>query len=293
MGRSALMPSLRYSDSWRLPGHELSGLGLRHRAHGDNELLAVSDSSFRVFSGGTDKQAATSRSRKLDDAVAGYTDGDASQWEAIVADRSGRIFVLQEHPGHIFVFDSSLDHLVGAVSLEVPDTGAEWERRWREDDNARGETLVLLEGGCILVIKQKNPVVFVEFGPPGDDAAGGGFLAAGDDFELPDVVELEPRRTWMLDDTAAERLESISDAAMLGDRVHVLSAKSRCIAELQPLPADRRTVGLQREPWPVPDDIEQPEGLVILASTRQPVIAADLKREDPRDNVFLLDPLPA
>jgi hypothetical protein len=152
---------------------------------------------------------------------------------------------------------------------------------------------VLLAGGCILVIKQKNPVVFVEFGPPGDEAAGGGFLAAGDDFEQPDAAELEPRRCWLLDDAAAEQLESISDAAVVGGRLYVLSAKSRCIAELQPLPADGGPVGLKGEPWTVPDDIEQPEGLVILASTRQPVVAADLKREDLRDNVFLLDPLPA
>jgi hypothetical protein len=42
----------------------------------------------------------------------------------------------------------------------------------------------------------------------------------------------------------------------------------------------------------VPDEIEQPEGLVILTSSRQPLIAADLERDDRRDNLFLLDPLP-
>jgi hypothetical protein len=98
-------------------------------------LLAVSDSSFRVFTSGTAKGTATARSRKLDAAVDQYTKGDASEWEGIASDASERIFVLQERPGHIFIFDAVPDQLVGVLALEVPDTGAEWERRWREDDN--------------------------------------------------------------------------------------------------------------------------------------------------------------
>ena len=286
------MHSLGCRDSWRLPGDELSGLGLRHRGHANDELLAVSDSSFRVFLGGTHKDAPTSRSTQLGDAVKSQTDGDGSQWEAIATDRSGRIFILQEHPGHVFVFDSVPAKLIRAVMLEVPDSGAEWERCWRKDPNARGETLVLLDGGRILVIKQKDPVVAIEFSPLWDDPDCGAFLADGDDFELTEAAELRPRRTWLLDEAAAERLESVNDAAVLGDRLYVLSAKSRCIAELH-LPHYGDTARVTCEPWSVPDDIEQPEGLVIVAASRQPIVAADTDPDGPSDNVFLLDALPA
>ena len=286
------MESLGYSRSWRIPAHELSGLGLRRRRDGGEEMLAVSNNSFRVLSSDTGPGATISRSRSLDDAVAAHTKGNASEWEGIAADGAGRIFVLQEEPGHVFVFDSAAKHLIQAIALHVPDSGAGWERSWRRHHNARGETLVLLDRGRIPVIKQKDPVVLVEFGPRDDRAPDIRFLAHGDQFELPVADELRPRRTWLLDGAAARELESISDAAVLGDRLFVLSAASRCIAELEPLPAGGGAAGLKREPWTVPDDIEQPEGLVVLPASRRPIVAADLERGDPRDNAFLLDPLP-
>jgi uncharacterized protein YjiK len=282
---------LHCRESWKLPGNELSGLGLRNRGRANEELLAVGDKSFRVFSGGTHKEAGASRSRRLDDAVKDYPHGDGSQWEGIAADGSGRIYVLQEYPGYVFVFDFACQRLVGAVSLDVPDTGAEWETAWHKHVNACAETFVLLEGGRILVIKQKCPVVFIEFGQPQDDTARHLFLAHGDDFGLP--AKLEPRHTWLLDEAAAEQVTSVSDAAVLDGVLYVLSAKSHCIAQMQPLPADGSTVGIEREPWTLPATITQPEGLVILPTTREPIVAADLKSDNPADNVFRLDALPA
>jgi len=98
---------------------------------------------------------------------------------------------------------------------------------------------------------------------------------------------LYPVRSWELD----APLESISDASRVGGQLFVLSAKSRCIAALGPLADDARPVGLAGEPWALPDDIAQPEGLVVLDEESTPMVAADLPAGDGRDNLFRLTAL--
>ena len=73
------------------------------------------------------------------------------------------MFVLQEHPGHVFVFAPALDALVAALALEMPGEDG-WQRAWAKDKNTRGEALVLLKNGHVLVGKQKKPRL-IEFGP--------------------------------------------------------------------------------------------------------------------------------
>ena len=106
---------------------ELSGLGLRrHGPAAEPELLAVGDSGFRVLTCGLAEHGAQGRSPKLDDAVDGFTTGRSSQWEGVTADGSGRVFILQEHPGHVFVLAPELGRLDDALELEVPGRQAEW-----------------------------------------------------------------------------------------------------------------------------------------------------------------------
>ena len=160
------MRRLEVADSWRLDADELSGLGLRRRGPAaEPELLVVGDSGFRVLTCGLTEHGPQGRSPKLDDAVDGFTSGRSSQWEGVTADGSGRVFILQEHPGHVFVLAPELGRLDDALELEVPGRHAEWERTWHEDKNARGEALLLMRGGHVLVFKQKDPVTLIEFGP--------------------------------------------------------------------------------------------------------------------------------
>jgi uncharacterized protein YjiK len=93
-------------------------------------------------------------------------------------------------------------------------------------------------------------------------------------------------RSWELD----APLESISDASRVGGQIFVLSARSRCIAALGPLGQGGERVRLDGEPWSVPDDIAQPEGLVVLDEESIPMVAADLPAGD-RDNLFRLSGL--
>jgi hypothetical protein len=281
---------LDVADSWRLDADELSGLGLRgHGPASQPELLVVGDSGFRVLTCGLTEHGPRGRSPKLDDEVDRFTTGRSSQWEGVTADGSGRVFILQEHPGHVFVLSPDLDRLDEALELEVPGRQAEWERSWHEDKNARGEALLLMRGWRVLVFKQKDPVMLIEFGPKHNasiDLRGDPVLPADETFAVSDQP-LHPLRSWELD----APLESISDASRVGGQLFVLSAKSRCIAALGPLGKGGNPVGLVGEPWAVPDDIAQPEGLVVLDENSTPMVAADLPAGDASDNLFRLTEL--
>jgi uncharacterized protein YjiK len=141
----------------------------------------------------------------------------------------------------------------------------------------------------VLVFKQKDPVTLIEFGPRDDasmDLRGDPFLPADQTLAVSDQP-LHPLRSWELD----APLESISDASRVGGQIFVLSAKSRCIAALGPLGDHAKPVGLVSEPWAVPDEIAQPEGLVVLDEESTPMVAADLPAGDASDNLFLLSRL--
>jgi hypothetical protein len=283
------MHALEIIDSWRLDADELSGLGLRrHGPAPEPQLLAVGDSGFRVLTCGLSGDGARGRSPKLDDELDRFTTGSSSQWEGVTADGSGRVFILQEHPGHVFVLPPELARLDTALPLDVPRHG-DWERGWHEDKNARGEALLLMRDGHVLVFKQKDPVTLIEFVPKHDDPIDVGddpFLPAGEFFALSDAP-LHPVRSWPLD----APLESISDSSRVGGQVFVLSAKSRCIAALSALREGGEPVRLDGEPWRLPDEIAQPEGLVVLDEGSTPIVAADLAAGDTGDNLFRLSGL--
>jgi uncharacterized protein YjiK len=134
----------------------------------------------------------------------------------------------------------------------------------------------------------------MEFGPREDDAQGvdsGLLLLADEEFPLPATERIEHvlLSIWDLDSAAHHRISDISDVAVgLDERLYLLSDESRCIARLEHrLPAEQRRLSVTRV-WTLPDEIEQPEGLVLLENMT-PVVAID--RQEPRSNLFVLDSL--
>ena len=199
------------------------------------------------------------------------------------------MFILQEHPGHVFVLSADLGQLDEALEIEVPGRQAEWERSWLDDKNARGEAMLLMREGHVLVFKQKDPVTVIEFGPEHgapNELDRDPFLPADETFAVSDEP-LYPVRSWELD----APLGSISDASRVGGQIFVLSARSRCIAALGPLSQRGEPVNLDGKPWSLPDEIAQPEGLVVLDEESTPIVAADLPAGDARDNLFRLTTL--
>lgn len=292
------MDELEIRDSWRVELSELSALAVRPAGTGRApQLLGVGDSAFRIVLGDAEPPGSSHLSDDLSGAV-GQGSDTSSQWEGLAADAPGRVFVLQEHAGpgdelsHVFVFAPDLE-LVAVLELVV-DVDEEWAVAWRDHDNARGEAITLLRDGHLLVAKQKDPVRLIEFGPKGAAAAGLGaatFLSADEGLDLPDGsrVDYHVLASWGIRKSDRESLESISDLAVLDGEMYAISRKSRVVAKLETdVQAQDETVGIERL-WRVPEQIQHPEGLVILAGI--PIVADDISSEKDgpdRKNIFRL-----
>jgi SdiA-regulated len=273
--------------------------GICERAAGDGrprQLLAVGDDSHQLLVGDLEPEVPEEFARHdLEPLLvgAGVRIGQSSQWEGVDSDGTGRVFVLREVPGTVFVFDPELRRLLHVIALTVEDDPGE-ERAWLADENALGEGLLLLGNGHLFVVKEDKPRQLLEFGLPGERAQGlhGDLLITdGGRFPTPD----EPTATfhllsaWDLGGEALARVGDLSDVAVGPDgRVYLLSDESRCIARLQEtVPPESGTVAVDHL-WGLPERLHQPEGLVITAAW-DVLVATD--HAERRDNLFLLDGL--
>lgn len=281
-----------------VPLSEISGLGRRRRPGSHTvELLAVGDEEFTVVAStvGDDAVVGSFESFRLQDLI---DDGDpnrGSQWEAADGDSTGRLYILQEDPPHVFVINPGLDELLVDIELRFEsDEGPAFDGD--PAPNSQGEGLVLLKSGHLLIAKEKDPPVLMELGPSAanpEGASPGLLFSVDDEFPLP-----EERRTrfvllevWRLDEEAESTIADISDVAVGPDnRLYILSDESRCIARLEPSldPGDTRLT--IETLWRLPEELEQPEGLV-LTDDLSPIVAIDRKDRDA--NLFSLSSLRA
>jgi len=202
-------------------------------------LLAVGDKRWKVDRvalgpAGVQPQKPTKVKRAI--AASGVSTPKSSDFEGVASDASGRVFVLQEKKARVLVLDPAMKVVVGTIKLDVasdhPDIGAPWA----EKQNRRGEGLLLLRKGHMLIAKQRDPVRLIEFGPAGHAPIGyapGLALADNEAFPLArgDIRTIEVLATWSLDPVA--KVKSINDLALDADgRLHFVSACSRCIGHL-------------------------------------------------------------
>jgi uncharacterized protein YjiK len=288
---------LSIRDVWDLQLREVSGIC--ERAAGDGrarQLLAIGDDSHHLLVGDLEPEVPGQFSRHdLEPllAGAGVRIGESSQWEGVESDETGRVFVLREVPGAVFVFDPALRRLLHVLTLTVEDDPGE-QRAWDADENALGEGLLLLRNGHMFVVKEDKPRQLLEFGLPGEQAQGlhGDLLVADTGrFPTPDepTATLHMLSAWDLGGEALERVGDLSDVTVGPDgRVYLLSDESRCIARLQErVPPESGTVAVDRI-WALPERLHQPEGLVITPAW-DVLVAVD--HSEQRDNLFLLDGL--
>ena len=270
--------------------------GICERAAGDGrprQLLAIGDDSHHVLVGDLEPEVPGSFARHdLEPllAEAGERSGRSSQWEGIDTDETGRVFVLREVPGTVFVFDPALERLGNVLHLTVEDDPGEQEA-WDADENALGEGLLLLRNGHLFVVKEEKPRQLLEFGLPGEEPQGLHhelLITDSGRFPTPDeqTTTFHMLSAWDLGGEALERVGDLSDVTVGPDgRVYLLSDESRCIARLQPtVPPESGTVAVDRI-WGLPDRLHQPEGLVITPAW-DVLVATD--HAEQRDNLFLL-----
>jgi hypothetical protein len=281
-------------EVWDLDLQEVSGICERPAGGGrGRQLLAVGDQTHHILVGELPR-GGPGRFQRRDLAPlladAGLRTPRSSQWEGIDTDASGRVFVLREVPGTVLVFDQALERLLHVFPLTVEDDPAEVEA-WEADENALGEGVLLLRNGNLFVVKEDKPRQLLEFGPPGARAEGLRDelpIAHASEFPTPRERRVTFRllTAWDLGGEAMERIGDLSDVTVGPDgRIYLLSDESRCIARLQPaLAPDDRLVEVDRV-WPLPERLDQPEGLVI---TRDWEVLVATDHDEPRENLFLL-----
>jgi hypothetical protein len=283
-------------QSCRIPLEEVSAVCARRAAAG-HELLAIGDDEYAVVVttlAGTEFGEATT-SDLVDLLPAGTRSaGDGSEWEGVATDRDGKVFVLRESSGTVLVFSPGLEELCQTIQLDVSDSEEPAVAAFFDDPNAAAEALVLLPPHDVLVAKQRDPVLFVQFGPLGGESIleGRPPLARDPLFEIaPDSrATLVALRHWTMPGHDEHELESVNDLAVDGGgRLHAISSKSRRIHRLDVREGEVRI----EKSWKLAEEIgvskhRRPEGLAFDPDDR-PLVALDTKERG--DNLFLLERL--
>src|SRR4029079_4251463 len=65
-----------------------------------------------------------------------------------------------------------LSRVLHTLSLAVPVDDTVLNPAWRRAPNSRGEGLLLLRRGHVLIAKERDTACLIEFGPPGDRPIG-------------------------------------------------------------------------------------------------------------------------
>jgi hypothetical protein len=296
------MPALMRSGSWALPLREISSLACRSAGAGQ-ELLAVGDEAFVLVAAALDAQEAPARPRWIDlgpllpAEITAAAEG--SEWEGVASDGQGNVYVLQEGPARVMGFDPTLERHTATIQLTVDKHEPGFGEQWDGDPNKRAETLVLLTDGHLLVIKQRKPIRFIEFGPANAEPLGlseGTFLR-GDAAFLPDPADVEYTvlASWGVDDETKQSFESVNDASVTADgKLYVLSSRSRRIGRVEvPVGPGEARIAI-RPVWDLPDGLpgetpkDRPEGFV-LPGGNEAFVAVDTKELVP--NLVRVGPL--
>jgi hypothetical protein len=276
-----------------VPLREVSGICLRRSRNGRMSLIAVGDRVAKIawFSEPRSDEGEidwkTSSIAKLSGSL---LPKHHPQIEAICADGLGRVLLLQETPPRAELIDPKALKVVASIDLVVEGRN-EIAKAWSDPQGSRGEGMVLLPGGHLLVAKEKKPAAFIEFGPPHSRSRGlvrGGALAGGEGWPIKEGQHrFVALAIWLPDKTLTKTCSDFSDLEIGPDGyLYLLSDKSSTIVRLGNLPAGGGTAALL-EAWRLDDLDGKPEGLAFTAQGRA-IIGLDTRK--PRRNLVLLEP---
>ena len=254
-----------------LPVLEASGIAVR-RADGKVRILAVGDRTWHIVVGDYIGDGDIGEWRTLDLlGLVGWPDGgDDSQLEAIAVDGDSLVALMREDPPVVLIADTTSGELLSTITLVAP-PDSELGGRW-DDPSSRGEGIVLLRGGRLLVAKEKRPRALVEFAPAGSRSirlARDSFLGPDERWDAPTGdVEFFATAMWKLRGDAKRSLEDISALTVGPNReLWLLSDKSRSVARLSldvPLSPGGGVIRVFDELFRLPKGAKKPEGIVAL-----------------------------
>lgn len=213
--------------------------------------------------------------------------------EAVTVDGLGRLVVLTENPPRVALVDPSDRWVAACASLVVTGRFPKTRRTWGVDGAVKGEGIVLLRDGHLLVAKERSPAVWGEWGPESHFPVGLSpqTLLAPDEGWPPPPDRLVLLHRWTLQpDPGGETITDVSDMSVGPDgRVWVISDKDRRIGRLPEFMApDTDTVNLDGV-WALGGGkVKHPEGLAI-GQDGTIYVARDTKK--PKSNLLVYRPV--
>jgi hypothetical protein len=291
--RKANKNKLRVCRVVDVPLEEVSGICAHRRKNGRVHLIAVGDRAAKIawFSPPrSDEGRIDWHTRNIANLSGSMLPQHDPQIEAVCADGLGRILLLQETPPRVELIDPKALKVVASIDLAVEGRG-DIAQAWSDPMGSRGEGMVLLPGGHLLVAKEKKPAAFIEFGPSESRSRGlvrGGALADGEQWPIKKghhrFVALA---IWLPDKRLAKTCADFSDIAIGPDGcLYLLSDKSSTIARLDDLPAGGGEASLLYA-WRLGDLDGKPEGLEFTTGGRA-IVGLDTRKA--RQNLVLLEP---
>jgi uncharacterized protein YjiK len=307
--------NLQLKDEWRLQLDELSGIGLRQKADGAFDILAIGDrnaliktASWREGRLQSDDKGPLETSSDIaplilerfplceDDAARSckalkqYLTTD---WEALALDGKGNVLTLQEGASNLMVFDPTLSSIRSMIHLSFVPLLKKREEMRAEQENSLGEGLLLLKQGHVLVAKEKDPTRLIEFGPAAAAPLGvtsQTLLGMDEEFAVPAAasaglkpIGYEPLKVWRV---KGFKKCDISDLTRDKEgHIYILSQKCRKVGRVHQLGVDDEVIKVD-EVWGLPKAIRNPEAIAV-APDGSIFIGSDIGRHKP--NLFRLE----
>jgi hypothetical protein len=284
---------LRAHRTLDVPLREVSGICVRRGSSHEMSLIAVGDRVAKVARLSLphcDSGSLDWRTMNVAKFSGSELPDDDPQIEAISCDGAGRVLMLQETPPRAEFVDLEASQVVASIELAV-EGSSELADSWYDPKGSRGEGVVLLPGGHLLVAKEKQPAALIEFGPPGSRPIGlpaGGVLEDGARWPIGEGRhEFVALTIWFPDETLAEMCADFSDLEIGPDgRLYLLSDKSAAIARLDDLPPGGGMTTFAAA-WRLHELDGKPEGLAFTAEGRA-IVALDKRKA--RHNLVFLEP---
>lgn len=248
------MKRLKIIDSFDLPIAEASGLCTAF-LDGVEHLVAVGDADTRLAWTPLVDDLPTEW-ELLDLADWDELPSDLGQFEAVAAAGQGRVLVLGEEPSLLVLVDLATRACLGWWRLRILDE-QDFAELWNRDENSRGEGLIPLADGHVLIVKEKRPVLAVECGFGGRRSEA--LQADREAWQPPEGNEI-PVMHWS---RVTDAPSDISDCACPdGSTLVALSDQDQCLVILEHDDESYRA----GEPIPLDKKIEKPEGLAVTAT---------------------------
>jgi hypothetical protein len=275
-----------------VPLKEVSGICFDQGRGGRGSLLAVGDRvaiAARLDLARVDDEALDWELTPIERLAGSRLPRRDPQVEAIAVDRAGRVLLLQETPPRAELVDLSASRTVASFTLEVPGDD-EVATSWSDPDGSRGEGVLLLADGHLLVAKEKKPSALIEFGPPGSRPRGlpKRTPTAAQPWPVrPGAHRYVALAVWQPDASLRTICKDFSDLDLGPDgRLYVLSDKSASIARLGTLARGGGVVSAEAS-WTIRGLKGKPEGLAFAPDGRA-VVGMDTKKA--RRNLAVLEP---